>query len=202
VHVVLGLGNPGGEYAGTRHNVGFRVASCLGRRWKCALSSSGGHCRWGMTRVAGTEVVLARPSTFMNASGEAARTLCERFGVEPESLLVVCDDIDLPLGRLRLRASGGAGGHRGLGSIAAELNTERFPRLRIGVGRPPEGLDAADYVLSAFEGQEEETLAKVVDLAADAVEAVLRKSLMAAMTEFNGLSVERDGSSDEEPGGC
>ncbi len=202
MHVVLGLGNPGEEYAGTRHNVGFRVARCLGRRWNCTLSSSGGHCRWGMTRVAETEVVLARPSTFMNASGEAARYLCERFSVEPESLLVVCDDIDLPLGRLRLRALGGTGGHRGLGSIAGELNTERFARLRIGVGRPPEGLDAADYVLSVFEEQEEEILARVVVLAADAVEAVLRESLVAAMTEFNGRSVERDGSSSEEPGGC
>ncbi len=199
---VLGLGNPGDEYVRTRHNAGFRVVDCLSRRWKCPLSSSEPVGRWGRTRVGAVEVVLTRPATFMNASGEAARFLSKRFDLEPERLLVVCDDIDLPLGRLRLRGFGGAGGHNGLTSVMEALGTDRFARLRIGVGRPPEGVDAADYVLSDFAPEEEEAVGKVVILAANAVETVLRESLDRAMTRFNGLSVERDGSPDGEPGGC
>jgi PTH1 family peptidyl-tRNA hydrolase len=199
---VLGLGNPGGRYADTRHNAGFRVAQCLSRRWNCPFSFSEFGAEWGRTVVGDRDVVLARPLTYMNASGEAARSLCERYGVKPGDLLVVCDDVDLPLGRLRVRPWGGAGGHRGLVSVIAELGTDAFARVRVGVGRPPEGTDTADYVLGVFEPEEEETATRVTALAADAVEVVLRKSLESAMAEFNGLSVERQGSRDVEPGGC
>ncbi len=202
MHWVLGLGNPGTEYERTRHNAGFRVVDCLSRRWTCPLSSFDALCRWGVTAFGNAKVVLAQPATFMNASGEAARFLSDRLGLEAGSLLVVCDDIDLPLGRLRIRAFGGSGGHNGLASVALEMDTDRFARLRIGIGRPPDGMDAADYVLSDVGPEEEQTMSRAVALAADAVEAVLRGSLNAAMTEFNGLSVENGGSHDGEPGGC
>ena len=202
MHWVLGLGNPGKKYARTRHNAGFRVVDCLSRRWKCPLSSFDARCRWGVTAFGNVKVVLAQPVTFMNASGEAARLLRDRLGLELGRLLVVCDDIDLPLGRLRLRAFGGSGGHNGLASVAMEMDTDHFARLRVGIGRPPEGMDAADYVLSDVRPEEEQTMDRAVALAADAVEAVLRESLNAAMTEFNGLFVDNDGSHDAEPGGC
>lgn len=199
--LILGLGNPGARYARSRHNAGWRVADCLGGRWGCPLARQEARSRVGRTRVGEQEIVLARPGTFMNLSGEAARALGDRYGVDPARCLVVCDDVDLPLGRLRLRAGGSAGGHRGLLSVTEALGTEEFPRLRVGVGRPPEGMDTADWVLSDF-GQEEETIvARVVPAAADAVEAVLRTSLERAMSEFNGMRFDGEGPGMPGPGG-
>lgn len=202
MRLILGLGNPGREYTRSRHNVGYRVADCLSARWKCPLSSSEALCWLGRTVVAEGEVLLAKPQTFMNSSGRAARMLSELFGLVPEEFLVVCDDIDLPLGQIRLRPSGGDGGHKGLLSVSEALGAQTFPRLRVGVGRPPEGVDAADWVLGAFEPAEEQVAEGVVPRAADAVDVVLRCSLAEAMSQFNGRFFDRDGSLQSGPGGC
>jgi PTH1 family peptidyl-tRNA hydrolase len=174
----------------------------LGERWGCTLSPWEGECLLGRSIFGRQEVLLAEPETFMNLSGVAARRLARSFDLLPEDILVVCDDVDLPLGKVRLRGSGGGGGHRGLISVIEMLGSEEFARLRIGVGRPSEGVDTADYVLESFEEEEENIVARVVPRAADAVEAALRKPLEAVMSEFNGWLVEDGDARESGPGGC
>jgi PTH1 family peptidyl-tRNA hydrolase len=183
IELVLGLGNPGKEYADSRHNVGFRVVECVARR----------HGAWGWIErcsselavvAAGRMVVLARPLTFMNRSGEAAQRLLVEFGVEPESMLVVVDDVDLPLSTLRLRKSGGPGTHNGLRDLCERLGND-FPRLRVGVRGEDILGDLADYVLSPFGDRERTTADAEVERAADAVEMALRDDFERAMNVYN-----------------
>lgn len=185
VRVVVGLGNPGARYAATRHNAGFQVVDRLAeahglrfahRRFRAALAEG---------TVLDQRVVLAKPETYMNASGEAVGPLVRWHKIAPEELLVIYDDLDLSLGRLRLRANGSAGGHLGMASIITALATQAFPRLRIGIGRPPAALDAAAYVLQPFGLDERPTIAAVLERAQAAVERWLRDGLAAAMNEFN-----------------
>jgi PTH1 family peptidyl-tRNA hydrolase len=183
VKLIVGLGNPGAKYRGTRHNVGFAVADELARRRSVAFDSSPVEALVAKLRV--TEpVLLAKPLTFMNESGEAIGALARYFKVEPPDLLVVVDEVQLPLGRLRLRASGSAGGHNGLKSVIAHIGTE-FPRLRIGVGRGDPRWDLADHVLSRFEADEREVAEEAVSRAADAVETFLEEGIGPAMNRFN-----------------
>lgn len=180
--VVVGLGNPGPQYAATRHNVGFRVADELKRR-------HGGVARWrplGPTEAfaVAPDVLVARPLSFMNRSGQAVRWLLEKIERPAEELLVVVDDVDLPLGRLRMRRSGGPGTHNGLRDLCDQLG-EGFARLRIGVRGEGPVEDLAEYVLSDFVADEEEVVAAAVRRAADAVEAALRDGIDAAMQEYN-----------------
>ncbi len=181
--IVVGLGNPGPEYAATRHNVGFRCIAVLAERSGIRLNDKRRHATLGRGTLAGVQVVLATPRTFMNASGLAARYLLDRFGTRPDRMLVVVDDLDLPVGRIRLRASGGSGGHRGLSSINAEAGTEDYPRLRIGIGRPAG--DAVTHVLSTFTPAEEDALAEVLEQAAEVVEAWAGHGVEYAMNRFN-----------------
>jgi PTH1 family peptidyl-tRNA hydrolase len=181
--LIVGLGNPGAKYRGTRHNVGFAVADELARRRQVAFDSSPVEALVAKLRVA-EPVLLAKPLTFMNESGEAVGALARYFKVEPVDLLVVVDEAQLPLGRLRLRASGSAGGHNGLKSVIAHVGTE-FPRLRIGVGRGDPRWDLADHVLSRFEAEERETADEAVSRAADAVETFLEEGIGPAMNRFN-----------------
>ena len=169
--LVVGLGNPGAEYRRTRHNVGFEVLDRLASR----LRLSFGRPRWGRAPAAeaaedpGLELVLLKPKTYMNRSGEAVAKACEVYGVAPEAALVVCDDLNLPLGRLRLRSGGSAGGHHGLESILAHLGTEDFPRLRIGIGEVVG--DEVPHVLGAFSRPEREEIESALDRAAEAARA-------------------------------
>jgi PTH1 family peptidyl-tRNA hydrolase len=183
VELVVGLGNPGAEYAATRHNIGFRVVDELARR-----RTSTRWAREGPSLVAvvelGRRVVLAKPETFMNRSGTAVLTLATVLGVEPSSILVVADDIDLPLGRLRLRRSGGPGTHNGLRDVVAALGTN-FPRLRVGVRGELPWHDLADYVLAPFAPDELERADLTGQRAADAVEVALREGLDPAMERYN-----------------
>lgn len=181
--IVVGLGNPGPEYAATRHNVGFRCIAVLVERSGIRLNDKRRHATLGRGTLAGVQVVLATPRTFMNASGLAARYLLDRFGTRPDRMLVVVDDLDLPVGRMRLRASGGPGGHRGLSSINAEAGTEDYPRLRIGIGRPAG--DAVAHVLSTFTPAEEDALSGMLEQAADAVEAWAEHGVEYVMNRFN-----------------
>lgn len=183
IELVLGLGNPGEDYLDTRHNVGFRVVEGVARRygvrgWIEAPSSE------LATVFVGRLVVLARPQTFMNRSGGAARWLLEEFDATPDTMLVVVDDVDLPLTSLRLRRSGGPGTHNGLRDLCEKVGTG-FPRLRVGVRGDDLCGDLADYVLSPFSGAEAEAANAAVARAADAVEAALRDGFEAAMNVFN-----------------
>lgn len=187
--LILGLGNPGAEYRDTRHNVGFRVAGELSRRFGVPLGLAECNALAGRTGTGEDEVFLALPQTYMNRSGHAARCFVERYGLEPSAVLVVYDEVNLPLGKIRLRRSGSPAGHRGLESVVESLRTAEVPRLRLGVappdGRPP-GEDLADFVLSPFEPPELEEAEAMIRRAADACETWLREGVEAAMARHNG----------------
>jgi len=207
--LILGLGNPGEEYRATRHNVGFRVVEELARRWRARLDRLECNALTARIELPGLPavpaepetsgealaVLLAKPQTYMNRSGFAARCLVELHGLDPAALLVVYDEVNLPFGRLRLRRSGSPAGHRGIESILENLRTDQVARLRIGIGPPespaaagtavtPEGL--VGHVLSPFTPAEEAAVAPVVQRAADACEAWLHDGIDAAMSRFNG----------------
>lgn len=181
--VVIGIGNPGPKYEGTRHNVGFRCVDLLAARFDIRLNDRRKEAVLGQGQAAGEGVVLAKPRTYVNLSGQAARYLLTRFGTKPGRLMVVLDDLDLPLGSIRIRGGGGSGGHNGLNSINADLGTQDYPRLRIGIGRPAHG--AIEHVLGGFSAEEEKTLSEVMERAADAVEAWMSDGVEYAMNHFN-----------------
>lgn len=188
--LIAGLGNPGETYANTPHNVGFDVVDLLAQRleagWK---NSSGFHARVARATHAGEAVLLAKPQTFMNLSGTSVAPLLRYYGGAPADLTVVLDDADLPLGRLRIRASGGSGGHRGLASIIEALGTEAFPRIRLGVGREARG-DLVGHVLGKFDGTRQTVVRAMVEAAADAVQCLTENGLNEAMNRYNGWSAE------------
>jgi PTH1 family peptidyl-tRNA hydrolase len=189
--LIVGLGNPGEEYAHTRHNAGFQCLGVLARRQHLSFREKRSRARIAVGAVAGRPVVLARPYTFMNRSGAAVAGLLHWLGLPPARLLVVYDDLDLPAGTIRLRARGGAAGHKGMASILEALGTEEFPRLRMGIGRPADpALDPVDYVLLPFTAREEAAWAPVLERAADAVECFLREGIVAAMDRFNRVVEE------------
>lgn len=183
--LVVGLGNPGRRYARTRHNLGFllldRIAEARGIRIgddRC--ESLVGRGEWERESL-----VLAQPQTYMNNSGVAAAALLRRFRVRGADLVVAYDDLDLPFGRLRIRCGGSAGGHRGLASILQHVADRDFVRLRMGIGRPPAGVDAVEYVLSRFSAEEQQSLEDVLSRAEEALEAIVLKGPVRAMEDFN-----------------
>lgn len=180
---VVGLGNPGTRYAGTRHNIGFMVVDALAARHGITLSDRREHAALGQGAMGGARVVLAKPRTFVNNSGVAVRYLCQRFHVPLTRLLIVLDDMDLPAGRLRLRASGSSGGHNGLNSITAVLGSQDYARLRVGIGRP--GFEAIPHVLGRFAPEEAPLIAETIDRASEAVEACVLHGVSHAMNTFN-----------------
>jgi len=183
MHLVVGLGNPGACYRETRHNVGVLLIDVLAERWRVVLSATNALAEWGVGRVGTTPVVLAKPRTFMNASGDAVAALCGAHA--PESIVVVSDDLDLALGRVRIRGTGGAGGHRGVASVIAAIG-DAFVRVRIGIGRPPLGAESVEFVLEPFTADERKALGGALARAADAVETLVRDGLEAAMRVGNG----------------
>jgi PTH1 family peptidyl-tRNA hydrolase len=189
---VFGLGNPGSEYRDTRHNVGFAVVDEVARRWDVRLKPWKSVAR--VVVVSGRGAVLAEPQTFMNLSGEAVGRVLAFHKIEPADVLVVVDEVQLPLGRLRLRTSGSAGGHNGLKSIIQQIGTG-FSRLRIGVGRGDPQWDLADHVLAPFRADERELVEQSVKRAADAVETFVGEGIIPAMNRFN---VKEDAGSSEE----
>jgi PTH1 family peptidyl-tRNA hydrolase len=195
MRLILGLGNPGEEYRDTRHNVGFRVVEELARRWEIPCDRL--ECNSLVGRLAAGEgsgapagssdILLARPQTYMNRSGYAARCFVESHEIEPSAVLVVYDEINLPLGKLRLRRSGSPAGHRGLESVIENLRTAEVPRLRLGVAQEEKvaGEDLAGFVLGPFDADERETVDEMIRRAADACEAWAREGVDAAMGRFN-----------------
>jgi PTH1 family peptidyl-tRNA hydrolase len=188
-HLVVGLGNPGPRYAGTRHNAGFFVLDLLAERvggtFKARKSTGGAAADAIETRLAGRAVVLAKPRSFMNESGGPVAGLARFFKIPVEQITVVHDELDLPFGTLRLKRGGGEGGHNGVRSIVSSLGSPDFARVRFGVGRPPGRQDAADYVLRDFATVERRELPLFVDRAADAVEVLLAQGLETAQNQFN-----------------
>jgi len=192
--LIVGLGNPGPEYRDTRHNVGFLVADELARRWRLSDAwrekFEALHVR---TTVADEAVIVAKPLTFMNLSGQAVAGLAGFYKIDPADVLVVTDDVALPLGRLRARPEGSAGGHNGLKSIIQHFGTPAFPRLRVGIGRGDDvtkgqSRDLADHVLGRFEAGERETVSAAVLRAADAAERFLAEGIERVMSAFNAAT--------------
>ena len=184
--LVVGLGNPGEEYRHTRHNVGFQVVDVLAARIDADIRRPEYRALTGEGCLGRSMVLLMKPQTYMNASGRSAAAALQDLGLSLERLVVVYDDLDLPTGRLRIRAAGSAGGHRGVASLIAELGSEEFARVRIGIGRPKAGTPVIDHVLSAFDPEELEATALGVASAADAVEHIVNHGLRSAMDTFNG----------------
>ncbi len=182
--IVVGLGNPGRRYKGTRHNVGQEVVHHLAARLRVRLQDDG-WARTGKGRVESAVVLLAIPETYMNVIGHAVRDLLHRRRRGPEDLLVVHDEMDLPLGHLRLRRGNGPGGHNGVRSIIEELGTGMFPRLRLGIGRPPAGEDPTEFVLGRFTPEERRTIDEGVALAVEAVTVAATQGLAVAMNRYN-----------------
>jgi len=197
VKIVLGLGNPGERYRLTRHNLGHEVVGLLAERWgaRGAIRTPLGKVAWTATvRIGDLAVVLSKSGTYMNRSGRAAVALREHYGVPPEDLLVVYDDADLELGRIRIRPEGGAGGHNGMRAVIAALGSEAFPRVRLGVlGQERDSTELADYVLAEFHPDEKEAARSLVALGADAVEAALQEGIPEAMNRFNRRTGQQEG---------
>ncbi len=185
VKVVVGLGNPGSRYRDSRHNVGFAVIDELSRRHGIAPTSFSSVSLLGRGTVSGERVILVKPITYMNLSGRAVVEVQRYFRVPPTDTLVVADDVNLPLARLRARAMGSAGGHNGLQSIIEALATENFPRLRIGVGRGNDRRDLSDHVLARFEADEVARMVATIERAADAAERFVSDGIEQVMNEFN-----------------
>jgi peptidyl-tRNA hydrolase, PTH1 family len=184
--LVVGLGNPGERYADTRHNIGFMVVSMMAARAGIALKRSGYQGIYGVGRLAGEEVTLLLPQTYMNRSGASVAPACQSLGTAPGDLIVVHDEIDLPFGTLRVKVDGGHGGHNGLRSITEALGHGDFVRVRLGVGRPLAGGDVSGHVLSRFAAAERQALPELLEQGAVAVETILARGSTAAMNELNG----------------
>lgn len=195
--LIVGLGNPGSKYENTRHNVGFQVIDALAKRWQVNLSENRKFQGWyGETTVGSqrSKVRLLKPTTYMNRSGQSVRAVLDWFKVSPAKILVVYDEMDLPLGRIRLRLSGSAGGHNGMKSIISHVNTQEFPRLRIGIGSPKDEntvtKDAVGHVLGQFSKDEQPILSEVLYLAQDSIELSLKQGVEKSMSLYNGRAVE------------
>jgi len=187
MHLIVGLGNPGAEYAKTRHNAGFLLVEKLAERWKSSWTNERKfQARVARAESAGQKVLLAEPQTFMNLSGESVGALVQFYQLPVEKILVVVDDADLPLGEIRLRPGGGSGGHHGLESVAEHLGAKSYARLRLGIGRQHEARQITGHVLGKFSAAENALLEKVLERAAGQLECWLSAGLQKAMNQFNG----------------
>lgn len=183
--LIVGLGNPGREYRLNRHNIGFRAADRLSKAWLIPLEHVRNKALVGVGQWNDYRIILAKPQTYMNLSGQAVSSLARFYKVPLEKMLVIYDDLDLPLCTLRLRAEGGSAGHKGMTSIINQLGSGDFPRLRMGIGRPPGRMAVEDYVLQNFSQAEEDLLPLLLDQAEQAAETFLNEGIRAAMTRFN-----------------
>lgn len=181
--LIVGLGNPGKAYANNRHNVGYRCIDYFARKHRIPIRERKARAKVGMGEVVEKRVVLAKPRTFVNLSGQSVSRLVRQFSVALEDLVVVCDDLDLPLGKVRIRQGGGSAGHKGMESVIESLGSQDFPRIRVGIGRP-DG-DEIAYVLSDFTAEEREVIKEAVAKVADALHCILTEGIEMAMNRYN-----------------
>ncbi|HBO83564.1 MAG: aminoacyl-tRNA hydrolase [Deltaproteobacteria bacterium GWC2_42_11] len=192
--LIIGLGNPGARYEFTRHNIGFLAVDYIADKAGISLSKKSHKAVWGKGNISGNDVIIAKPQTFMNLSGDAVRTIAGYFHIEAKDIIVIYDDIDLELGTVRIRKKGGGGGHRGMESVIEQLGAKDFARIRLGIGRPErrgQGSrvkgqeDTADYVLSPFSREEEDRLEEILNTTKDTVDTILKDGIDKAMNRFN-----------------
>ena len=193
MYIIVGLGNPSPEYAGTRHNAGFEVVGILADRFDIATDYIKHKAVCGKGMIDKNKVLLAMPQTFMNLSGLSVRELTDYYKIDvPSELIVICDDVNLPPGKIRIRKAGSAGGHNGLKNIIAQLSTEEFMRVRVGVGDKPKGYDLADHVLGRFTKDEQDIMDKAFIDAANSVVSIMNDGIDAAMNKYNRSKNEDD----------
>ena len=185
-YLVAGLGNPGTKYQNTRHNAGFQALETLGSKYGSTVDRLRFHALVGECTIGTCRILLMKPQTFMNASGEAIQEAANWYKIAPDHIIILCDDITLDVGRLRVRRKGSHGGHNGLKSIIQQLGTDEFPRIRIGVGIPPKDYDIVDWVLGQFDTEDRKTMADSTTKAAEAVVELLLHGVEAAANQFNG----------------
>jgi PTH1 family peptidyl-tRNA hydrolase len=185
MNLIVGLGNPGRAYAYSRHNVGFRCINHLGKAHGISLKQRQCQAQVGTGLIENSEVVLAKPLTFMNLSGQSVKSLMRRFRVALSDIIVIHDDLDLPLGKIRLYTGGGSGGHKGIESIISHLESRDFLRVRVGIGRPPEGEDPIDYVLGDFLPEEKLHIENTIPMVCDAIACLIKEGTTTAMNRYN-----------------
>ena len=184
--IIVGLGNPTSQYVGTRHNIGFAVIDELSKEYNIAVDTKKHKALCGKGMIAGENVILAKPQTYMNLSGESVRALVDYYKVTNEDVIIVYDDISLDVGDIRIRQKGSAGGHNGIKNIIAHLNTQEFPRVKVGVGEKPKGQDLVNYVLGHFSKGEMEQIQSGIEMAAKSIAVMVEDGIQKAMNDFNG----------------
>ncbi len=185
MYIIVGLGNPTDKYQATRHNVGWDAVTRLSDDYRIPLDFKKHKAICGKGYIEGEKVILAQPQTYMNLSGESVRELVDFYKVTPEEVIVIYDDISLEVGQLRIRKKGSAGGHNGMKSIISHLGTDEFPRIKIGVGDKPKGWDLADYVLSRFQGEEQEAIREALKSSSEACKLIATQGIDPAMNLYN-----------------
>lgn len=190
MYLIAGLGNPEKKYEATRHNIGFETIDLLAHKMGISLNKIKHKAVFGDGIISGEKVIIAKPQTYMNLSGESIRDIVNFYKIPPENVIIVCDDINLELGRIRIRPKGSDGGHNGLKSIIYQLASDGFVRIRMGVGAPKgEHYNLADYVLGKFSKEEIEILTPTANRVVEAIEVIIQKDVAAAMNKYNGASV-------------
>lgn len=191
--IIVGLGNPEAKYEGTRHNVGFDVIDAIANKYNIAVETKKHRAYVGIGVIEGQKVILAKPQTYMNLSGESVRSIVDFYKADPESeVLIIYDDVSLDVGQLRIRKKGSAGGHNGIKSIIAHLGTSNFPRIKVGVGEKPKGYDLADYVLGKFSKGEQEMMREGYQNAVAATALIVQDEIEQAMNEYNKKKQEQE----------
>ena len=185
MYLIAGLGNPSKTYEGTRHNVGFAMIDALADAFQIDVTTKKHKAIVGRGVIEGMKVILAKPQTYMNLSGESIREIADFYKIDPENMIIIYDDISLDVGRLRIRKKGSAGGHNGIKNIIAHLGTDVFPRIKVGVGEKPQGWDLADYVLSKYSKEEQQALREASDDVIGAVKLMVMDNIDAAMNQYN-----------------
>lgn len=196
--LIVGLGNPGPDYRQNRHNVGFMVINSLALSLDISIQRVEMRALVGKGLLDRERLILAKPQTYMNNSGQAVASLARFYKIPPDQIMVIHDDLDLPFGTLRLRPFGGTGGQRGMESIVEKLGTRDFPRLRVGISRPPGRMDPADYVLHDFDPDQQSFLPEIFDRAVKAIRRFITNGIETAMNEFNGNLLDKETSSEDE----
>lgn len=185
MYLIAGLGNPSKTYEGTRHNVGFAMIDAIADAFQIDVTTKKHKAIVGRGVIEGMKVILAKPQTYMNLSGESIREIADFYKIDPENMIIIYDDISLDVGRLRIRKKGSAGGHNGIKNIIAHLGTDVFPRIKVGVGEKPQGWDLADYVLSKYSKEEQQALREASDDVIGAVKLMVMDNIDAAMNQYN-----------------